>query len=274
MSLTPSTSSLPDLGQAEQLLEHFEQLEARFEQVRAGLTQSHRLTTLGTLTAVVAHEYNNILTPIISYAQMASAKPDDLPLLRKAVEKALDGAQRAATISSAILGFASSQTQTGDAHLPTVVDESIQCLARAPAKDGITLELDVADLTLAINPVALQQVLVNLALNARKAMRRRGGTLRIHAQAQGGQALIRISDTGPGIAAAIVDRLFEPFVTCPSDTSPGPGDEPGTGLGLCICRDLVTAASGTITCVSQASSGVTSGEGAVFEIMLPLATDE
>ena len=71
---SPLQSSHPDqLAQVEQLLEHFEQLEAQLQQVRDGLTHSHRLSTLGTIASIIAHEYNNILTPIISYGQMAMA---------------------------------------------------------------------------------------------------------------------------------------------------------------------------------------------------------
>ncbi len=268
MPFNPSDAAIADLEQVADLLDHLEQVEAQLEQVRQGLTQSHRLTTLGTLTAVVAHEYNNILTPIISYAQLAQANPEDIELQHKAVARALDAAQRAADISASVLGFASANANESAAHLPTVVDQSLKCLARAPDKDGITLEIDTPDLTLAISPVALQQVLVNLILNARKAMRRRGGVLSIRAQPQGDAVRITVSDTGPGIPPAIRSRLFEPFVTSPTDAEASEDSaaaKPGTGLGLCICRDLLTAARGHITVDSPP------GRGAAFQITLPLA---
>lgn len=251
-------------------MRHFEHLERQLQQVQAGLTHSHRLTTLGTLASIVAHEYNNILTPIVSYAQMALARPDDHELMRKAVEKALAGAERAAQISSSMLGFAQQDDDAGNAELRAVIDEAVTCLAREPAKDGIQLEIDVPQVKLAIAPLRLQQVLLNLMLNARKAMGPRGGKLTICAKVNGDRVCIDVSDTGPGIPEQIRDSLFEPFVTqCidrPPDTSIPAEDARGTGLGLCICRELIAAAGGRISVDS------TPGHGATFHIDLPVAT--
>lgn len=91
MSAPRNTPPSDQLAQVSQLLEHFEQLETQLEQVRDGLTHSHRLATLGTIASIIAHEYNNILTPIINYGQLALAKPDDQKMLKLAVEKAVAG---------------------------------------------------------------------------------------------------------------------------------------------------------------------------------------
>ena len=266
--MTEIDTNAEGLAKAEAMLEHFERLEEQFEQVRAGLTRSHRLTTLGTIATIIAHEYNNILTPIISYAQLALSKPDDDELMRKAVEIALLGSERAASISSSLLGFSRDTDEKQlVALLPEVVKEAVACLARDPKKNGIELIIDVPEVRAAMSPLNLQQVLLNLLLNANRAMRRGGGQLSITAVEDKERVRIDVADTGPGIPAEIIDRLFEPFVTHRGDHQPGPNEPKGTGLGLCICRDLVRVAKGTISVESEP------GQGATFHIQLPKAAD-
>jgi signal transduction histidine kinase len=265
----------PDqLAQVEQLLVHFEEIEAQFQTVREGLTHSHRLATLGTIATVIAHEYNNILTPVISYAQMALAQETDAVLMKKAVEKALQGALRAARISSSLLGFAREADQEHTACLGPTIDEAVACLAREPHKDGVTLVIDVPQVQVAMSPLNLQQVMLNLIINARKAMRRKGGTLTITGRAQKGMIHLQVKDTGPGIPPQIMDRLFEPFATHRIEQTDENGEShdhsperKGTGLGLCICRDLIRNVGGSIRAESIPDSG------AVFHIILPIADD-
>lgn len=269
----------------EQLLAELEAVEDRLNRVQAGLRQSHRLTTLGTLSAIVAHEFNNILTPVISYCQLALADAEktdpDMALIRKALQRSLDGAQKAAHISSSMLGFAR-DAAAGDAaaNVAAAVDEVFTCLAREPAKDGIQLQLDIPDdLTVAMSPIALQQVVMNLVLNARAALRKAGRasgkSLAITARpTDDDRILITVADSGPGIPADLLPRIFEPFVTQPVAAAAGDGqvasaadqsDRPGTGLGLAVCRDLVRQAAGSITVESHP------GHGATFRIELPAA---
>lgn len=261
-------STNPDqLAQVEQLLEHFELMEQQFQAVRDGLTHSHRLATLGTIATVIAHEYNNILTPVISYAQLALSQESDHALMKKAVEKALQGAERAARISSSLLGFAREADQEHAVRLRAAIDEAVGCLAREPKKDGIELVVDVPDVQVAMSPLNLQQVLLNLMLNAKKAMRRKGGVLSITATCDKDRVNLTVADTGPGIAPEILDRLFEPFVTHRIEPSEEVPERKGTGLGLCICRDLVKNAGGQISAES------TPGHGAKFHLTLPKADD-
>lgn len=267
--MTQAPSQTTAHADPEQLLAELETIEARLEQLQAGLARSHRLVTLGTIAATVAHEFNNLLTPTISYCQISlSDDLTDRDLARKALERAHDGAARAAQIANAILGFARQDDDPADrtARVADVVAESLNCLAREPAKDGIELSVDVGeDLVVAMGPVALQQVLVNLILNARKVLKRKGGRLAITARPtpRGGQVQISVADNGPGIPADLLEHVFEPFVTRPpTGTSSGPG---GTGLGLAICRDLVDRAGGRIEVDS------TPNQGASFHITLPAA---
>lgn len=268
MSATMTLPQPEQLAKVEELLAHFEQLEAQFQQVREGLTHSHRLATLGTIASIIAHEYNNILTPIISYCQLALAQPSDPELMRKAVEKALTGSERAAHISTSLLGFArETDEQQHAAKLGATIDEAVACMGRDPKKDGIELTIDVPDVQVAISPSDLQQVMVNLIFNARKALRRKGGKLTITGRVEGSLVYLDVADTGPGIPPQILDRLFEPFVTHRTDPPDQPGEPKGTGLGLCICRDLIRNAGGSIT-VDTAP-----GKGATFHITLPIADD-
>lgn len=266
----PSTAQPPhpdQLAQVEHLLEHFEQLEHQLQQVREGLTHSHRLATLGTIASIIAHEYNNILTPIISYGQMAMSKPDDHELLQTAVQKAVAGAERAAHISSSLLGFAREADQEHVAPLGDTIRDTIACLGRDPAKDGVQVNIDVPDVQLAMTPLNLQQVLLNLFLNAVKAMRRSGGQLNISARVEGTLVHLDVADTGPGIPAEIRDRLFEPFATHRVSPVDDPMERKGTGLGLCICRDLTRNVGGSISVDS------TPGHGATFHLTIPKADD-
>jgi two-component system NtrC family sensor kinase len=269
MATHPSDKHSPPhpAGATHQLLEHFEQMERQFQAIRQGLQHSHRLATLGTIASVIAHEYNNILTPVISYAQLALKNEDDVALMKKAVEKALQGALRASSISESLLGFAREADEAHACRLRQVIDDALTCQAREPRKDGITLEVDVPDVSLAISPLSLQQVLVNLMLNARKAMGRQGGTIRITGRRSGDDMLIEVSDTGPGIPETILHSLFEPFVTQPVASDDAEPPARGTGLGLCICRDLIRQAGGDISVTSIP------GQGATFHIHLPISQD-
>jgi len=228
----------------------------------------HRLITLGTVSATVIHEFNNLLTPIVSYAQLALAHPEDAALQQKAMERVHDAGQRAAQACESLLGFArtSDAAAGGAADLATTVDEALACLGRDLAKDGIDLRVAVPDARVAMPAIRLQQVLVNLLLNARKAIGKRGGLITIDGRAISPDRItLSVADTGPGIPHAIRNRLFEPFVTHAVGDDVDPDAEPGSGLGLALCRQLIHEAGGQI----QAHSA--QAEGTRFELTLPRA---
>ncbi len=265
MILKQDEQHAPDLADMERLLRHLEELEQQFDAMRAGLTHSHRLTTIGTIASVIAHEYNNILTPILTYSQLAQSSSDDVELMRKAIAKTLEGCERAAAISSSLLGFSRESDERAEAPLRETIDASVACQARPPEKDGIDFSVDVPDVTVAISPLKLQQVFVNLMLNARRVMKQQGGSLRVEATADEQQVHLSVIDTGPGIPTQMRERLFEPFATFRPEEAHEKGGSKGTGLGLYICRDLIESAGGTIYCESV------EGAGASFHILLPRA---
>lgn len=249
---------LPDVQ--EQLEGAAAQLASLDEQVR----RLQQLAGLGTMSAMLAHEINNLLTPIVSYCQYAASR-NDPELLRAAVEKSLTGAKRISALCTKALGLASDRESIASPTLiaPLVADV-LDGLGRDLAKDNITTRVHIPpDLRACIAPDAIRQVLFNLVLNARQAMLDRRGTLTISAAAHANRIEITIADTGPGIPAEHLPRLFEPFFT--TKASAGRADRAGTGLGLSVCKRLLDDCGGTIQVTSQY------GSGAAFTISLPAA---
>jgi two-component system C4-dicarboxylate transport sensor histidine kinase DctB len=248
--------------------------EADLESLRRELDHTHQLATLGTLTAGIAHEVNNILTPILAYAQMAKGNPNDAELQAKAVDRAIAGVQAASRIIEAVLGFARAEEDSGPANIYNVIEASLACLGRAPERDGVFLLVEAdAEAHVRIEPLALQQVLLNLMLNALTALHGHRGELRIDVlEGSDGMTRIRVADNGPGIPPSVAPSLFEPFVTTrpKQGTDNRTGGRGGSGLGLAVCKRLIEEAGGTIE-VGPAwfESQNPAGPGATFTITLP-----
>jgi signal transduction histidine kinase len=249
------------------LLGKLSDLQGQLDSLRDQLTESQRLATIGTIAAVIAHEFNNLLTPIISYSQFAlkSATTDqpDMPLICKALTKSFNSAERAGKICSAMLSLARGESSFGEVSVQTLVDETLAVLARDPQKDGIALRVQVQPgLCVSGDGIQLEQVLLNLLINARQAMIGRGGSLTIKAAAtEDGQARIQVIDTGPGIPAQVIHKIFDPFFTTKGTARKD--ESRGTGLGLAICRDIVEHHNGRIGVESEV------GRGTTFIIHLP-----
>lgn len=245
-------------------------LQQRIDQLQANLSQQQKLATMGMVTSVIAHEFNNILTPMMNYARCALAAKGDDALRDKALAKSLQGAERLAAISQSLLGFARGDQSTS-ADVSRAVTDTLACLSRDLSKDGITLKLDIPlGLCAAMNGGQLQQVLMNLVVNARAAMLPMRGTKRLTIRAalvkKNRIVQIEVSDSGPGIDAAVLPHIFDPFFsTKVHEGSSGDDAMPkgGTGLGLTICQDIIQSAGGTIRVESQV------GKGAMFIIELP-----
>jgi signal transduction histidine kinase len=253
--------TIDDPAQALLRLDHFEQ---RLHELQQELEHAQRLATIGTLASGVAHEVNNLLTPALAYAQLARASREDLDLLRKAADKSAEGIEAACRILQAILDFSRPPSACERADVNTVLDAAIECLGRDPGRDNIRIVREVpAGTAVLMEELSLQQVLLNLLLNACKALRsQRGGTIHVQATAAcSGRIRLSIADDGPGLAPEIADRIFEPFVTAPAG-GPVPEGQAGSGLGLAICRRAMEAAGGSIAAVSQP------GAGAKFELTL------
>jgi len=254
---------------AQDVLARLEQAEAELDALRGQLDHCQQLATLGTLTAGIAHEINNILTPVLAYAQLASSNPNDTGLRAKALDRAIAGVEAASRITEAVLGFARNDDAAEQVGIADAVGSSIACLSRDPARDGVRVVVNVDnDLHVQIRPLALQQVLLNLILNALSVLHGKPGELRIEAaQHPDGSTRIRVSDTGPGIPAEIAATLFDPFVTTRGPARPSPTGHGGSGLGLAVCRRLVENNGGTIVLEPVTEDR----QGASFLVSLPTA---
>ncbi len=245
-------------------LEHqIDGLEHHLAGLQDQVQRLQRLASLGTVSAMLAHEFNNILTPIVSYAQYA-LKRDDHDLMRTALDKTLTNSRRMTELCERVLGLASDDSMgpRNVAIRPLAVDAA-ECLGRDLEKDNIELITDVPpDLPAHVHAGHLQQVLFNLVLNARQALLGRRGRLTISGRpTDDGRIVLTVSDNGPGIKAEDLDRVFEPFFT--TKRQHDKPDRRGIGLGLPICQQLVEDMGGTITVESEP------GRGAAFTLTIP-----
>jgi signal transduction histidine kinase len=224
-----------------------------------------RISSLGVLAGGVFHELNNALTPILNHAKLGLRNPD--PVYReRALLQILDAAQRAATITRGMLGLTRPGRNLGHREptsLARLVDEVVVLVKKDLAKHRARLEVKTNGSPWArVNPAQIQQVLLNLLINARQAMPE-GGQVRLGLglDATGRLAELSVTDTGVGIAPADLGRIFEPFYSTKS--APDDSGQGGTGLGLAVCRDIIEAHHGRLRAESRL------GQGSTFTIILP-----
>ena len=236
-----------------------EQIEA----LRRQVVELQRVSSLGVLASSVCHELNNALTPVLNYAKLGLRNPDP-EFRRKAFEKILDGAQRATVIAGGVLGLSRPQTDRRDpADLVRLTEEVILLAGKELQKGRVHVEFRAEGRPFAkVNPAQIQQVLLNLIINARQAMPE-GGTLRVRvgADPSGRTSEISVADDGVGIAPEDLRRIFEPFFT--TKLGPDSSGHGGTGLGLSVCRDIVESHKGRLRAESRP------GRGTTFTLRLP-----
>lgn len=231
--------------------------QMQFEALDARMQQLQPLATLGMAWAMTAHELNNLLTPIVSYSQLALQNPNDAELSEKALKKAERLSTQAGEMLEKVMLLANSgAVKTATCKVSTLLDDVFGCIGRDFTKDRIKLVLEVDEkLCVTADASSLRQVLMNLLLNARDAMRERGGTLRVEASEKAEFTNIEISDTGCGIDPDKLHHIFTPFYT--------DGKENGNGLGLAFCQKVIESHGGCISVDSEL------GRGTHFKILLP-----
>jgi two-component system, NtrC family, sensor kinase len=241
------------------------QKEEENRALRAQNLQLQALANLGSATCMIAHEINNLLTPLANYAALAAQNPDDRKLTDKVLDKTVRNCRRAAKIMQSMLAMANGQKQEWETvSVKMLVEEVFTCLCRDFRKDGITVETHLDDdLRLRCVVVQIQQVLMNVILNARDAMLPGGGILRVSAMACDGWLDLVISDTGSGITPENLKSIFRPFFTTKTGPDRPAGSGSGSGVGLAFCKRIVDAHRGEIAVQSQ------SGRGTTFTIRLP-----
>ncbi len=241
------------------------------------LRQAQKLEAIGRLAGGVAHDFNNILTLIIGYANTLLNRPDMDCSGRGNVENILKAAERATSLTRQLLAFGRKQTMAPVVlDLNAVLSEFAKMLPRLLGEDIELVFEPQADLGRVIaDPAQIELAVMNLALNARDAMPG-GGTLTMRTRNQlrvaavaGGDdgaavsdyVVVAISDTGHGMDRKTQARIFEPFFSTK-------GTSKGTGLGLASVHGIVTQSGGYITVQSEL------GQGTTFEIYLPLVEAE
>lgn len=232
------------------------------ELLRQQLLQAQRLSSVGELASSVAHEFNNILTTIINYAKIG-VKGQSTTSQAQAFEKILRGGQRAAAIVNSMLGFARNHSShrelTDIVHL---VEEVLLLTEKDLSKHRIQVEKRFNGRPMAVVvPGQIEQILVNLVINARQAMPL-GGRLKLEVRenTSGDTVEIKIADSGVGISPENLRQIFEPFFTTKLPDEYGRG---GTGLGLSVCRQIIEQHHGRIRVESVV------GKGSAFVVKLP-----
>ncbi len=237
------------------------------------LRHTQKMEAIGTLAGGVAHDFNNVLTPIIGYTEIIRLKLTQDGFGDGAVfdylEEILKASKRAKSLVEQVLTFSRSieKRETLQALHP-IVKEVVKLLrVTLPATITIREEVDEQCGKVLIDPVQLHQVLINLCTNAAHAMAGSHGRLtvrlaRVPAGADGREWLeLSVADTGSGIAEELLDRIFEPYFTTKEKTS-------GTGMGLAMVHGIVSRQGGSIKVESEV------GKGSLFRVFLPVAKRE
>jgi signal transduction histidine kinase len=241
---------------------------AEADQLRQQLLQAQKLSSVGALASSVAHEFNNILTTIINYARLGLRSTDDEAARTQALERILKGGQRAAVVINSMLGFArNNSTQRERTDLVAILEEVLILTEKDLSKHRIQLEKKIQGRPHAqVVPAQIEQVLLNLIINARQAMPR-GGRLRVEVREnpRAGMVELIVADTGLGIPPDRLRLIFEPFYTTKEPDDNGHG---GTGLGLSVCRQIIEQHQGRIRVESLV------GKGSTFTVKLPIQPEE
>jgi C4-dicarboxylate-specific signal transduction histidine kinase len=233
-------------------------------EMQANFAHAARISSLGELTASIAHEVNQPLAAITANGEAAlrwlRRTPPDIDRLRGLTEEMISDARRASDIVAHVRSMASPQVGLHERiALSGLVEEALALLSVQLAKCGTVAVLELQpDLPeILADPIQLQQVIVNLVLNAMQAMARRPQSrVLLRTWADGSEIYLTIEDNGPGIRAGDLERLFSSFFTTKAD---------GMGIGLAICRTIMEAHGGAIS-----ASNLQTG-GACFQVRLPQA---
>lgn len=248
--------------------EQMTQSPTTLEQLQEKLASLEQLAAVGELSSTVTHEFNNILMTILNYAQLGIRQKD--PATRdKAFQKIHESAVRASKITATVLSL--SRNGSGEnavAQLDTLIKDALVLLAREMQKYRIFVETALDEVPpAAIEPSKFQRVLLNLLTNARQAIGERGTiTLKLSYDTHSSQVICVIRDTGCGIPANVLPKIFDRFFTTKS--GPDSSGKGGTGLGLSMCREIIEQSSGRIKVESSV------GKGTAFTIRLPVARIE
>ena len=237
--------------------------ESSLKKAQHALVQSEKMAAVGTLSAGLAHEVKNPLSAVLGYAQLSKRKLDQPEALLKHLDTIENETRRCNEIIGNLMQF--SRQEKGEHErisVNEVVEKSMAIVDHQLGLKNVEIESELADELPDIsgNANQLQQVIMNLMINAQQAMGEEGGTVSLATLIEDDSLLITVSDTGPGIEPDVAAKIFEPFYT----TKPA---GQGTGLGLSVTYGIIQDHGGEIS-VKRSESG-----GAKFVISLPLEVE-
>jgi C4-dicarboxylate-specific signal transduction histidine kinase len=242
-----------------------DQAEQALRKAQAELAHVTRVTTLGELTASIAHEINQPLAAVIANADACLGwlrrSPPDLKAARRSVEWIIEDGKRASDVIRHVRALAKrNDIEMAPLDLSAVVREAVALVQREMASHAVSVRMELSSALARIfgDRIQLQQVLINLIMNGIEAMadvhdRPRELAIRSAAEANG-TVLVSVADCGVGISEEAMDRLFTPFFTTKSG---------GLGMGLSICRSIIEAHGGRLSAFANREHGAT------FQIALP-----
>lgn len=263
-----------DKGEVAQVIEYNVDITER-KRLEERVRQSHRLEAIGSLAGGVAHDFSNLLTIVIGYCEMGIASVAEDDPVRNNLDNILDAAERATTLTQQLLAFSRKQVlEVKIVNLNTVITRMMKMLNRI-LEDNISLTFHQGEAldNIKADPGKLDQVFVNLAVNARDAMTA-GGSLIIETanvlvdetylhshenMPSGAYVSVIFSDTGVGMSQDVIDKIFDPFFTTKSH---------GTGLGLATLYGIIKQHNGFISVESQPKKGTT------FTMLFPAVAED
>jgi len=229
---------------------------------RNELVRQEKMATIGLLASGIAHEFNNVMAGISGYAQLARKNEKYLPQL---VEIAITQTARAVELTNSLSSYHRQSSHENGCDVKDVIQRAFCLVQKMIESNGVSLTLrDESVPPASISPGQLQEIVLNMLLNAIHAIGPDGGqiTVEIGRSEASGPVAVRIRDTGEGIAENNLNRIFDPFFT--TKGALGGGSQQGTGLGLSMCYNIVQSRGGKIEVQSEL------GKGTEFTVTLPV----
>lgn len=252
------------------------ELEQERKRLEAKLRQAHKMEALGTMAAGISHDFNNILTAVIGYAELSRQLSENNPQLRSHLDQVVLAGRRAKDLIKHILTFSRQKEQEFQPTSIHLILAEVMRLLRAstPATIEIIEKIDQNCGLVLADTTQIHQVIMNLCTNAVQAMKDTIGTLTItlkpidyepstesHYLPPGKVLALAIADTGVGMDQQLIEKIFDPYFT-----TKAAGE--GTGMGLAVVHGIVSSHGGDILVAS------TPGAGSTFTVLLPVAEGE
>ncbi len=255
----------------------FEHIEKERRQMEARLLQAQKMEAIGTLAGGIAHDFNNILFPVIGFSEMIMGDLPEKSPMRGQLQSVLEGAERAKNLVRQILTFCRETAQEcRPLKLQLILNEALKLVrASFPSTIKIITRIPKETAMVRADPTQIHQIVMNLLTNALHAMEETGGSLTVSLRdirltapclpwpdmIPGGYVCLEVADTGCGMDASTIARMYEPYFTTKDS-------EKGTGLGLAVVQGIVKNLKGGIRVDSRP------GNGTLFSVYLPQSVDQ